>query len=96
MKKPNLYLLLYILVLQLLDLLTTYLALSHGARELNPLVAPTIENPIAFLAVKLATTTLVYLRVSRTRSRLLLLIYTVIMIQAIMVNLVNSLLRLLC
>ena len=89
MKRNSLYLLLYILVLQLLDLATTYLALSSGAKELNPLVALAIENPIAFATIKLATTTLVYLGVSKTRGKLLLLLYTVIMLQAIIINIVN-------
>ncbi|WFO75584.1 hypothetical protein J4526_01470 [Desulfurococcaceae archaeon MEX13E-LK6-19] len=92
MKKPNMILLMYILVLQLLDLLTTYLAISHGARELNPLVTPTIENPIAFLTVKLVAAAVVYLGVLKTKNKTLLLAYTIIMVQTVIANMLNTIL----
>ncbi len=86
MQRNRLILLLYIMSLQVLDVITTYLAIQSGARELNPVVNLLLENAIFLIILKIMVALVVYKYVNKT----LLLIYSIIMIQAILVNVFNT------
>ena len=87
MKKPSLYLLLYIIVLQVLDLATTYLAIGYGAFELNPILRMLLVNPLLAACFKLVIAATVFLYVKRTRDLKIMVMYSIIMIYVIINNL---------
>jgi len=86
MQRNRLILLLYIMSLQVLDIITTYLAIQSGARELNPVVNLLLENAVFLIILKIMVALVVYKYVNKT----LLLIYSIIMFQAILVNVFNT------
>jgi len=94
MQRNRLILLAYIVSLQILDGITTYLALKSGALELNPLVRMLGNDPVKLLIFKGMIGFLVYLLVTdknvmKYQKLILLLIYTIIMVQAAITNIIN-------
>ncbi|NPA97991.1 MAG: hypothetical protein GXO43_01295 [Crenarchaeota archaeon] len=94
MQRNRLILLAYIVSLQILDVITTYLALRSGAIELNPLVRMLGNDPVKLLIFKGMIGFLVYLlitdkNVMKYQKLVLLLIYTIIMVQAAITNIIN-------
>ncbi len=94
MQRSRILLLVYIIILQVLDILTTYLALSRGAVEINPIVSFMLQNPFLFWAIKVIVAITVYVAVASTdnkstNNKLLIIIYSLIMIQAIAINIFN-------
>ena len=86
MQRNKVFLLAYILALQILDIVTTYLAIQNGARELNPVVNMLLGNAACLIILKIVVGLIVYKMVNKT----LLIVYTVIMVQAILTNLFNT------
>ncbi len=86
MQRNRLILLLYIIGLQILDLVTTYLAVRNGAIELNPLVRMLMGNWVLLSCIKIGAGFLVY----KFYDKNILLLYTVIMVQAIITNIWNA------
>ena len=91
MQNKKFILFLYIITLQVLDILTTYLAISRGAKEANPIVSLMLSKPILFLMAKIAIAIIVYVITISKNNRTAIIIYSLLMIQAIMVNVFNSL-----
>ncbi|MCE4608833.1 MAG: DUF5658 family protein [Desulfurococcales archaeon] len=83
------YSLAWILLLQVLDTITTILAVESGASELNPLVARLVGSPWILLAVKLVAgwATWFFARENRTA----LLVVSILYLQAILANTYNLL-----
>ncbi|NPA97995.1 MAG: hypothetical protein GXO43_01315 [Crenarchaeota archaeon] len=84
----------YIVLLQILDRITAFLALRSGAWEHNLLVRTLGNDPVKLFLFKSLIGLLVYLLVAdknvlRYWGLVLLFIYTVIMIQAIITNITN-------
>ncbi len=86
MQRNRLILLLYIMGLQVLDVITTYLAIQSGARELNPVVNLLLENAAFLIVLKIMVGLLVYKLMNKT----LLVLYSTIMFQAIITNIINA------
>jgi len=80
-------LLLYIMFLQAMDILTTYIAISCGARELNPVVYYLLDKPLLLFIMKVLVGLAVYIIANGKKT--VLLIYTLIMLQAIILNTCN-------
>ncbi|GEM_PF-1604787 len=91
MQSRKVLLLIYIIVLQVLDVLTTYLALSRGAVEINPIVSFMLQNPLLFWIMKILVAITVYVATASTDNKLLIIIYSLVMIQAITINILNFL-----
>ena len=72
--------------LQVLDVITTYLAIQSGARELNPVVNLLLENAAFLIVLKIMVGLLVYKLMNKT----LLVLYSTIMFQAIITNIINA------
>jgi len=94
-EKQTIYLFknLYCLVIDLEH--DNYLALRSGAWELNPLVRTLGNDPVKLFLFKGLIGLLVYLLVTdknvlRYQKLVLLLIYTVIMVQAVITNIINT------
>ncbi len=79
-------LLIYIIGLQLLDIFTTYLAISNGARELNPVVNLLLHNWFLLLLFKIGVGVYLYFSMDKK----LLVFYSIVMLQAIIINLFNA------
>ncbi len=82
----NKLLLIYIVGLQLLDVLTTYLAIRSGARELNPVVNLLLHNWFLLLLFKIGLGVYLYFSMDKK----LLVFYSIVMFQAIIINLFNA------
>jgi len=84
----------YILVFQLLDVITTYLGVNAGATEVNPIIRMLLQYPLALIGLKLGFTMTAYYIImwmpSRYRVKILLL-YTIIMLYSLIVNSLNIL-----
>ena len=80
-------LLLYIMFLQAMDIFTTYIAIYCGARELNPVVYYLLDKPLLLFIMKVLVGLAVYIIANGKKT--VLLIYTLIMLQAIILNTCN-------
>ncbi len=94
MRRSSFLLLSYIVVLQILDGITTFLALRSGALELNPLIRMLGDDPVRLMVFKALVGLGIYLLISdeavmKYQKVVLLPIYTIFMLQAIITNIVN-------
>ncbi len=94
MRRSSFLLLLYILILQVLDAITTYDSVSMGNVEMNPLVKVFAHDLVKLLLFKGVIGLIVYLLITdentmRYQKVVLLLTYTVLMLQAIIINTIN-------
>jgi len=83
----------YILVFQLLDVITTYLGVNAGATEVNPIVKMLLPYPLALIGLKLGFTMMAYYIIMWMPSYRvkILLLYTIIMLYSLIVNSLNIL-----
>ena len=79
----------WLLLLQLLDTITTILAVRAGALELNPIVVRLLGSPWLLLAVKLLAGWLAWLLAGESKVAILLI--SMLYLQAIAANTVNLL-----
>ncbi len=98
MRRSSFLLLLYIVILQVLDAITTYASVSMGNVEMNPLVKVFAHDLVKLLLFKGVVGLVVYLLVTdkntmKYRKVFLLMIYTVLMLQAIIINTINMVIR---
>ena len=85
----------FLTFLGFLDQLTTWIAVNRGARELNPLIAPTLSDPLAFALASMAKCSLIFAvsvlpSYEKGWQKALYWIVVLAFLQAIVFNLINA------
>jgi fatty-acid desaturase len=88
----------FLTFLGFLDQLTTWIAVNRGARELNPLIAPTLSDPLAFALASMAKCGLIFAvsvlpSYEKGWQKALYWIVVLAFLQAIAFNLVNAFMK---
>jgi len=81
--------LIVLIMLQVLDLCTTFLAIRCGALELNPIVSSLMEVPLLLIVLKLIIAIITYAIALRIEDIKILIIILLLYAQAITINIIN-------
>jgi hypothetical protein len=85
----------FLTFLGFLDQLTTWIAVNRGARELNPLIAPTVETPFPFILTSMVKCGLIFAvsvlpSYEKGWQKALYWIVVFFFLQAIILNVINA------
>jgi len=85
----------FLTFLGFLDQLTTWIAVNRGARELNPLIAPTLSDPFPFILTSMAKCSFIFAvsvlpSYEKGWQKALYWIVVFFFLQAIILNLINA------
>jgi hypothetical protein len=85
----------FLTFLGFLDQLTTWIAVNKGAREVNPLIAPTLSNPFPFILTSMAKCSFIFAvsvlpSYEKGWQKALYWIVVFFFLQAIILNVINA------
>jgi hypothetical protein len=85
----------FLTFLGFLDQLTTWIAVNRGARELNPLIAPTLSDPFPFILTSMAKCSFIFAvsvlpSYEKGWQKALYWVVVFFFLQAIILNVINA------